>query len=188
MYIVRALHRSRDGDALFSAVFPYHTVVLYIELLGSSGKVLAFDNKICLVTNRVDVTLYNVDLFDHIVFAPDQRVLVQGVLDSQASGLFRVLNRDILSCLADKIDIGVGDQEDGLLGVIHSFLSKNRLLSQEHFCRIFTRDVVGCHNCELVPRDVSTISYFPYFTPGDGASDRCTVKHVGQYNVVHITA
>jgi hypothetical protein len=122
--VERTLHRAADGYAFGRGILCDDAIILDVELLLRSGPVLAFDDEVGVLPDLVgdgrlvllhQVSLEGVGVF---AFAPDNVFFLFRIFDGVNGGQFFVGDVDSGDSGGEYGAVGMGEQEDGLFGVV----------------------------------------------------------------------
>ena len=86
VHVKRALQRAPHGDAVFRAPLRDHAVVFNVEMLLRAGAVFAFDDVRGLRPHLIHIAFFKQEPLEHVVFAPDDRVLALALFNAEHRG------------------------------------------------------------------------------------------------------
>jgi hypothetical protein len=187
-----ALHRTADGDAFGRGVFGDDAVVLDVELLLGSGAVLPFDDEVGGLPDLFrdgglvllhQVGLEGVGLF---AFSPDDLFFFFGLFDGVDGGEFFVGDVDGGYGGGKQDPVGVGEEEDGLFGVVDVGDGEAGVVFGQVDDGVFAGDVGGGDDGELLPGDGGVKIDGGDAAAGDGAADGGAEPHVREGDVVDV--
>ena len=186
MDVVGTLHRSPDGDAVFSIGDGEHPVRLDVQLLLRPGLVLAFHNDRRAGESGVHIALRDGVALEDVVVAPDDLASCERFLDCKDRGQRLDLDGHPAACGIRPRAIFMRNQHDRLFRVIDDIGREVRLVVHDQFHDVRARDVCGGHDRVLVPVD-GGIEPDP-FEPAarDGTANGHAMKRAGRRNIVHI--
>ena len=153
--------------------------------------VLAFDDEVGLREGCVDIAMFEVEMLEDVsglAFAPDDLFFCQAVFHGEDGGKRIVGDLDSGYRNGKALAVRVGNEKDGLFGVIDVVFSEQGLVFEEKRHEVAARNVFGRDNGELVPRDVVRKRDAGDAAARDGGADRGTVEEVGACKVVDIVS
>ena len=189
-----------DSSAVGVRSFGDDAVVFDVELLLCAGAVLAFDDVVGGGEDLVEVVggagLHQVS-FEDVCLRGVLGVLLGGCPDGGGVGCFGLFDgEDAGELLVGDVDggdgggedgaVGVGEEEDGLVGVVDVGGGEAEVVFGEVDDAVFAGDVGGGDDGELVPGDGGVEVDGEDAAAGDGAADGGSEPHVGEGDVVDV--
>src|ERR1044071_1314170 len=176
--VIRALHRTPNGHAIFGRGNRNHSVVLNVKLLLRARLVFAFDDEIGASPDFVNVALLDMVRLEDVILAPDDLFLVDGIFEREDGGQRFDLKTNVTARFFEQVLVRMSEQHDRLFRVIDELRGEIRLIHQDERDAVFARNVFGRDDDEFVPRDVAFKRNVPDAATRGGAADGRAIEHL----------
>ena len=183
VHVVGALHRAPHQHAPGRGL-PDDGVGLDVDVLLCPGVIGGIQAQVTQGRGGLRIPLGDEDGLEDVVLAPDDRVAAQALLDPKHGGQGLHVHPHPLPGILDPQGIGMGQQHDGLFGMVDHTIGQAGLVKHQVGHRVLSGDVPGRDDDELRPGE-------PLFEmdagdppPGDTTADRGPVEQALDPEVV----
>ena len=155
-------------------------------MLLRAGEILALDDVRGILPDGLHVALFNQVALEGVVGAPDDSGLPLAFFHGVHGRERLVLDRNRINGLTKHATVCMRQKQNRLFGMIHCFGGQARLVVQDQGDAVFPRNVFGCYQDKLVPRNARIKANLSDLSPRYVATYGCAVKHAGQNHVVDV--
>ena len=186
MNVIGALQRAPDRDTVIRIGACDHSLGLDVELFLRPGFVGALDDEIGGRPSGVHVSLLDLKRLEQVVAAPDGVFACERIIEGENSGKGLDFDAHSPPRFFKQILVPVGEENDGLFGMIDKLGGQTGLVVNQERDAIFPRDILGGDDREFAPGNVAFVMNPANAAARGRAANGHAVKHAGKRDIVHV--
>ena len=139
-----------------------------------------------LVPHAIEITFVDQIGFENVVLAPDNFGSALALFNCEDGGQRLVFDRYRFNGLGENMAVGMSQQQDGFLGMVHEFIRQAWLIVPDQRDAILPRNIFRGNDHEFIPGNSRSERDLSDPAAGNLAANGCSEQHIWQNHIIDV--